>query len=398
MPTSHQQKPVTSNKTITRHASALNVLIVGAGIAGLCMARLLKEQGHQVVVYEKHVEQRSEGAGICLPANAMLGLQKLGLAAKVRQYSHQVHSIQYSKANGELLAKASLDVAPLNSADFVALSRPQLLSLLADGLSANIRYGHYLTELNQIDDAVEVINNQGETHRFDLLIGADGIHSATRQRLHPGAEASTLPVTHWRFIANMDTKGLEPNYYVGNDSAFMIYPMSPNQVYCYAQVVDRYEAWLSSTPSIALLEIFSRYNDKVRACIAQADDEQIIADKLRTVDKAFYYQGRVVLVGDALHGCPPSLQQGVGLSLEDVLTLANLLENHPVEEAIRNYQTKRQSRIEWVINESNHIIDLAAKGKYLPGRLIRNFLIRKNGPANVAGWRKLLTELPDCLR
>jgi len=62
------------------------------------------------------------------------------------------------------------------------------------------------------------------------------------------------------------------------------------------------------------------------------------------------------------------------------------------KQALKNYDERRLPRVKWVVNESNKIIKLAASGNSLIGRLLRNMLIRKKGPANVVGWRKLMEE------
>ncbi len=120
-------------------------------------------------------------------------------------------------------------------------------------------------------------------------------------------------------------------------------------------------------------------------------DEEIIPGRLQSVASREVYSGSVLLIGDALHGCPPALQQGVGMGLEDVHCLADLFDKHQELDTIFSlFKQQRLERISWVIDESNRIIRLASKGRTFLGRVIRNFVVRKGGPANVNGWRKLL--------
>ena len=115
---------------------------------------------------------------------------------------------------------------------------------------------------------------------------------------------------------------------------------------------------------------------------------------MKSVSQTKSVHQRVILVGDALHGCPPSLQQGVGMGLEDVNCLSSLLSQHDLDEALAKFELKRAKRIAWTVKESNKIIKLAAMGRSPIGRWIRNYMIRKKGPANVAGWIKLLNDVP----
>jgi len=108
------------------------------------------------------------------------------------------------------------------------------------------------------------------------------------------------------------------------------------------------------------------------------------------VVKPLYYSKNIVLIGDALHGCPPTLQQGVGMGIEDGLVLAKALSTMSQKLALEEFQKIRENRVDWVVNESNKIIRLAGTGRTFFGRLVRNFIIRVGGPANVKGWRYLL--------
>jgi 2-polyprenyl-6-methoxyphenol hydroxylase-like FAD-dependent oxidoreductase len=120
-------------------------------------------------------------------------------------------------------------------------------------------------------------------------------------------------------------------------------------------------------------------------------NDDIIAGRLKSVVSREVYSGSILLIGDALHGCPPALQQGVGMGLEDVHCLADLLAKYQnVDTVFAHFKQQRLERISWVIDESNRVIRLASKGRTFLGRVIRNFIIRKGGPANVNGWRKLL--------
>jgi len=101
----------------------------------------------------------------------------------------------------------------------------------------------------------------------------------------------------------------------------------------------------------------------------------------------------VLLIGDALHGCPPSLQQGVSLALDDVLVLAQLIDSQlPVPQTLASFKQQRLAKISWIIDESNKAVKLAQIGKTALGRLIRNTIVRLTGPKNVNGWVKLLQD------
>lgn len=369
------------------------ILIVGAGIAGLALYRALQQHQLDADLIEKHTEWADEGNGLCLPANAVAGLESLGLKAPLLKIAHQVHSIEYAKADGTTLAKASLDIPPLNQQPFLALHRSQLLELLREGLESKVRFGLTLKAIQQDGDGVEVQLSDGSTARYDLVVGADGIYSQTRQLAFAQPGLEELGVSNWRFVVPMNTTGLQPVYYLGHDEAFMIYPIGRDSAYCYAQVADKPGRYMSQAPRQVLPELFGHYAPQVTSVIQELNGQvPIFAGRLRAVQSREVYRGRVVLVGDALHACPPALQQEVGQAMEDVLSLSELLAHHELDEALAAYKTKRLPRIRWVINESNRMIRMATKGRFWLGRVLRDRIIRRSGPVNVAGWKHLLSK------
>ncbi|TKG06068.1 FAD-dependent monooxygenase [Vibrio sp. F13] len=371
----------------------MRVLIVGAGIAGCALYRRLNRLDFDLDIVEKSSKLGSEGAAICLPANAMLALKSLGLSRQILDKAYKVEQIEYALSSGKTLAKASLTEPPLDIAPFVALKRDALMSVLRHGMADNVQLSTWPISLEQHRDTATVTFNTGKMKDYDLVIGADGINSFVRELVQPGAPLLEHQVTNWRFIAQNLSGTTNPIYYIDDNSVFMIYPISKHEVYCYGQVGDKSRLYAQMSSLEAMRSLFSDYAQPVRDCIGSLTDaSQIVSGQLKSVQKTESVFNRVVLVGDALHGCPPSLQQGAGLSLEDVNCLADLLENTPLEVALEEYKEKRKRRISWVVKESNKLIKLAGLGRSSIGRFVRNSIIRLKGPANVVGWRKLLRE------
>lgn len=343
------------------------ILIVGAGIAGISLYRKLRTLGFSPDIIEQADSWRQDGAAICLPANAVLELDKLGLKDELLNSAHQVFDIEYALADGRELASASLKQSPCDKAPFVALMRAKLMEILRAGIDlAEVKFSTQIDSISQSSEQVLVNFNHGGTAQYDLVIAADGINSKTRGLVFPNSELNYSGVTNWRFTAQMSTNNIHPVYYVGSDSAFMIYPISDDKVYCYAQIFDKDKSYFNQAAHEAIQTLFKHYCQPV--------------------------QQKVLLIGDALHGCPPSLQQGVGLALEDVNCISELLAQMPIEQALVQFESNRLTRIKWVVDESNKIIKLAGIGRFAIGRFLRNLKIKKGGPANVIGWKKLLSE------
>lgn len=371
----------------------MKILIVGAGIVGLSLARRLDALSLEYTLIERSPGWAQDGAGICLPANAVAGMEKLGLKEPLMAISHQVNAVSYVKANGQVLSAASLLEPPLNQQPFLALPRVKLLNLLRQGMDDKVKFGLSLNTIKQQDNGnVEVTFSHGETEIFDCVVAADGINSQVRELVFAEPGLEDLGVTNWRFLIKQDTKDLQPTYYLGSDAFFMRYPMPDNKVYCYAHVLDENKQWTNITDKNWLLTRFNDFEDKVQQAInTLTDEDDIIAGRLKAVKSREVICGSVVLIGDALHGCPPTLQQGVGMGLEDVHCLADLIsQGDDVSAILSQFKSQRLERISWVIDESSRFIRLASKGRSFIGRVIRNAMVRKLGPANVAGWRKLM--------
>lgn len=369
------------------------ILIVGAGIAGLALYRALRRHQLDADIIEKKFGWVGDGGGLCLPANAVAGFDTLGLKGALMKRARRVRSVEYAQADGTTLATASLEQPPLNCQPFLALPRDDLMALLQGEHKGRVRFGLKLRAISQDSEGVDVHLSDGSGSRYNLVVGADGLFSQTREMVfkHPGVDE--LGVSHWRFVVPMATDGLEPVYYIGNGEAFMLYPIAEGQVYCCAQAADRDGRYLGDAPRRVLSQLFGHYAPHVREALSLLDERvTIFSGSLHAVHSREVYRGRVALVGDALHACPPILQQGVGQSLEDVLALAALLTVHPVDKALAAYKAQRLPRVRWVIDESNRMTRMAARGRFRLARVLRDRSIRRSGPVNVAGWRHLLKD------
>ncbi len=180
----------------------LRILVVGAGIAGLGAARALRLRGFATEVVEREHEWSHSGAGIYLPGNAARALRALGLESAVAERGSLITRQRFCDHRGRLLADIDLtdlwgDVGPC-----LALHRADLHEVLAShGDPVNVRMGRSVQRLRQHDDMVTVEFGDGTSDRYDLVIGADGIHSTVRRpgfrlrRVPPGGTAR-LAVRH----------------------------------------------------------------------------------------------------------------------------------------------------------------------------------------------------------
>lgn len=369
------------------------ILISGAGIAGLLLARQLDQFGIPYLLIESRASLTTDGAGIALPANAMKALRHLHLAAAVEQCAHQVREIIYTDTAGNVLNQASLLEAPLNADKFVALHRSELHHILSDGLLKRIHFNTKITSMQQTDDGVfvEFNNKKLKPQTFAGVIGADGVHSVVRELTFNHDALVDVGLNIWRWTCQYPTKNLEPTYMLGAAHLFMVYPISDNEVYCYLHAAGSEAIQNHREFVINKLQSFGGMAKNMLAILPDA--EAIIPGRLRSVAKPLFSLGRVALVGDAGHACSPMLQQGAAAALEDIITVAQLLRFFPVEEAFARYEALRKERVHWVSQASDGPIKMliGMKEEQL-GPLYEK--IRKEGPLNVNGWKALLAKDP----
>ena len=372
------------------------ILISGAGIAGLSLARRCQQLDIPFKLIEKQSQSTTTGTGIALPANALSALRHMRLGSSVEEQAHRVETIIYTKPSGHILSQASLNTPPLNSDHFMALHRSKLHDILLDGLESKIRFNTTATDINESDTGVTVkFNNSESEEEYSAVIGADGINSGIRQLTFGDIDLVDLSVTNWRWTCAYPTRDLQPTYMLGSKDAFMAYPIGENEVYCYAHLFDPENAFNTNNDHATTIKTnFNRYADIASHLMKRLPpSSDITPGRLRSVPHPFFSSGRIALVGDASNACSPMLQQGAACAFEDVVILSEFLSHFPVKDALKHYEDYRKERVTWIINASDTPMKSLVKASPLT-LFARDMYIRFNGPLNVKGWETLLKTDP----
>ncbi|UCM89262.1 FAD-dependent monooxygenase [Streptomyces marincola] len=160
----------------------MNVLVSGAGIAGLACARELGTRGHDVTVVEYARHLRLAGTPIDIRGDAVEAADRMGLLARIQRKRIRMSELaHFVDSAGEPVAR--LPLAEVNdSDDDIELLRADLVRILADALprTAAIRFGDSVEALTDGAGGVDVRFASGRAERYDLVVGADGLHSAVR--------------------------------------------------------------------------------------------------------------------------------------------------------------------------------------------------------------------------
>jgi 2-polyprenyl-6-methoxyphenol hydroxylase-like FAD-dependent oxidoreductase len=374
-------------------ANRRRVLVVGGGIAGLALAPLLARTGVAVEVIEREPAWRHAGTGMYLPGNAARAFRALGLEARVASRAVEIARQRFCDHRGRLLCE--VDVAELWAAvgPCLAIDRAELHALLREAAGVvPIHIGLAVERLAQRDGIVSVEFSDGASGEYDLVVGADGIHSAVRRlTFEPTAVPTPVGQVGWRFLAPRPPKVTTWSVMLGRGAAFLTLPLVGDCVYCYCDIVSPLG---HDTPERAsaerLRELFSEFAEPAAPLLAGLDAvADIHVSTIEEVALDCWARERVVLIGDAAHATSPNMAEGAAMALEDALVLADCLRRIPaIPDAIAAFQARRQPRTEWV-RAQTHRRDHT---RYLPPT-IRDNVLRVFGRRIMhANYRPLLDE------
>jgi 2-polyprenyl-6-methoxyphenol hydroxylase-like FAD-dependent oxidoreductase len=366
------------------------ILIVGAGIAGLSLARALEQRNITADVVERGVEHRTTGTGLYLPANAIRALRHLGLGDAVAARAEQVRRQRLLDHRGRLLTEYAVDTIWGDVGDCYAMSRSTLLDILLTGIDdSRVRLG---AGVETVDAEGTVTFADGSQEAYDLVVGADGISSAVRASAFAGSsEPRFLNQICWRYIAH-DTTGVIPDgvwsVRLGSRGrSFLTEPLGDGQVYCYAEI----NSTEPTAPAADWRTLFADFVEPIPTMLEQGADAYFAP--LHEIDDDDWVRSQVVLIGDAAHACSPSMAQGCALALEDTLVLAELIagaaDRAAVPAALAAYRERRRERVRWVLSQ-NHRRD---KARNLPGP-IRNLILRRSGAKLAKANHRELLSMP----
>lgn len=357
-----------------------HVIVVGGGIGGLTAAIALAQRGHTVEVLERAGELRALGAGLTLQINAVKALSRLGLMQAVMTAGQVMKQASLLSWTGDVISHTDLErLAASLGAPSVGIHRAELQQTLIGALgTARLQLGIEVRGFIQDDKGVTLILGDGSTRSADVVIGADGIHSALRAQLHGKREPEYAGYTCWRGVC--ENAGIvEPTCVSeswGDAQRFGLVPIGHGRLYWFAVADSPPGQHDGFDVKAELHQRFSGWHAAVGRTIEATPASSIfrhdIADR-----KALHPwgQGRVTLLGDAAHPMTPNLGQGACMAIEDAVVLASAL--HEVSEpaaALRLYEARRQERTDTVVNTARRFGRLGQWSSWF-GRAIRDAML-----------------------
>jgi 2-polyprenyl-6-methoxyphenol hydroxylase-like FAD-dependent oxidoreductase len=322
------------------------IAIIGGGIGGLTAAVALARRGVAAEVYEQAPVLKEVGQGVGLWPNAMTALEPLGLADKVRRLAVTVTRQGLRRSDGTWLMSFPAEVMARRwGSGFVLVHRAELQQLLAAELDPSVI--HLGARCTGIQDAGPVVTARfadGREVQADVLIGADGVHSAVRAALFGPAPLRYRGYTTVRGITPAGSVPLpaDGTETWGRGARFGLGPTSGERIIWYATWNTMAGGTDDHTPG-RLRQIFGTWHDPIPAIIGATPQTAVIRNDIydRRPTRT-WTQGRVALLGDAIHPMTPDLAQGACQAIVDATTLATCLAAvRDSRTALREYQQHR---------------------------------------------------------
>jgi 2-polyprenyl-6-methoxyphenol hydroxylase-like FAD-dependent oxidoreductase len=310
------------------------VAIVGSGVAGTAAAILLAEGGVDVDVFEQKPDLSALGSGITLQGNALRVFDRLGVWEQVKEAGYSFDQTGLRAPGPDAPVIAQIPDARTGGPEYPAVAgmyRPDLARILADRateLGARIHYDTTVTRFTQDDDGVDVTLSDGSTGRYDLLIGADGLHSDIRKQLGIEVEPERTGMGIWRAFVPRPKEVTQTDLYYGGPVYIAGYcPTSEDMMYAYL-VEPAQDRHLSPEEGVQVMkELSQAYGgpwNEIREHLDEASRVNYTWFTQHVVPDA-WNRGRAVIIGEAAHSCPPTIAQGAAQAAEDALVLSQLL-------------------------------------------------------------------------
>jgi 2-polyprenyl-6-methoxyphenol hydroxylase-like FAD-dependent oxidoreductase len=302
----------------------MRVLISGGGIAGLTLAYWLHHYDIPAVVIEQAPAIRREGYAIDFLGTGYAVAERMGIIDELA--AHQIPFDKFLYVNKEGKPVAEMDAAlmrNLTKGKYLGLMHATLEEVLYDALAGQVevRFGRSLTHVVDGPDGVVATFNDGTTESFDLLIGADGVHSITRSMVF-GPETQFSRYLGYTIAVYL----LADHYGISPTHSFQIYiqPKRMAAAYCTDQPGQiliffmYHSAQQEHVPRDQRLprlrEAFAGMGWLTDRFLADVDPTaSVFMDTVVQIQMSTWHRGRVALVGDACD-CP-TLASGQGASL-----------------------------------------------------------------------------------
>ncbi len=360
------------------------IAIIGAGIAGLTLANLIKRYtDHEFMVYEREESlSLEEGYGIQLATNSIKILNQIRFDEINKEKIFHPKTIDFYNIQNEKIC--DLNLSKFNSAEakYTTLQRSTLIEFLKEDIyTQHLRFGKKIKEVSELKDKVLIKFDDNTNDLVDFVIAADGIFSNTRSffemkkndpRFKKAIAARVILNSKSEFDINEENISLM----LGSNSHIVLYPINKKKELNMVCIM-RCKKYEPDNVKQLVQEIILKQNPKLK---------NIFENEIKTWP--LYFSPKIIpssnkkvfYVGDAFNGFLPTLAQGAGQSIESAFEIFNLLKKDKLDKE-NNYFKIRSKRAKIIRSRSNFnffVFHFSSKIMQNIRNLFLKFLVKRN--------------------
>ena len=315
------------------------IAIIGGGIGGLAAALALEQRGVETIVCEQTVALSTFGAGLNLTPNAIKACRALGVEAEIEAIGcGSEFLLMRSWKSGRVISRARRgDFRKNFGAPNLTVHRADLLAVLRGAIKhTDIRLGSRCAAVETHGASAVARFADGSEVEADIVVGADGIHSAVRNSLF-GADAPRFTgCICWRGMAPADAVPRDINVangalWMGPHGHVVHYPVRRGELVNIVAHFDSTawteESWTWECDVEEVVTAYAGWNSALTRLFPYSQHWY----KWALYDRdplAHWSKGRATLLGDSAHAMLPYLGQGAGMAIEDGCVLAAMVARH----------------------------------------------------------------------
>ncbi len=332
------------------------IAIIGAGIAGLTLANLVKKYtDHEFMVYEREESlSLEEGYGIQLATNSIKILNQISFDKINNEKIFHPRTIDFYNMQNEKICDLNLSKFNSPEAKYTTLQRSTLIEFLKEDIyTQHLRFGKKMKEVSELKDKILIKFDDNTNDLVDFVIAADGIFSNTRSffemkknepRFKKAIAARVILNSKSEFDINDENLSLM----LGSNSHIVLYPINKKKELNMVCIM-RCKKYEPDNIKQLVQEVVLKQNPKLK---------NIFEDEIKTWPLYFTPKiipssnKKVFYIGDAFNGFLPTLAQGAGQSIESAFEIFNLLTKDKLDKE-NNYFEIRSKRAKIIRSRSN---------------------------------------------
>ena len=387
----------------------MRIAISGAGIAGTALAYWLKRYGHEPVLIEKAPALRTGGYVVDFWGLGLTVTERMGLLEKVMEQGYVQREVCFVGDDNSRVGGFSTNIIhKLTNGRFTTIRRGALVEMFFEALNGQVEtvFGDQIVKFTEGSDSITVALQHGGEREFDLVIGADGLHSAVRG-LTPGFESKIETYLGYA-VAAFETTGYRPR----DEDIYVIHPTASRQLarfalrddrtlflFIFSCSPDRADVRMTTTEIRKLLrEEFSEVGWEAQNILATMEGvDDIYFDRMSQIRMSCWHKGRVALVGDAAAAVSLLAGEGTGLALIEAYVLAGEIARarndytrafQAYEKQLRRFVEDKQETAArsastfvpstkfgvWTRNQATKLMSIPGVASYFLGRNLRDDL------------------------